>query len=549
MILSNTIKNILGEADYNGLSKFYENINVNYIKNYKYKWVILLTRRCVILNEIFSFALEFDSTYKSQVISDTNIDLIQKGDNVLIVDDIIIHGRAVTELYKKLKTNGVNADISAYYRLWDSTLPGNCKVLGSQYVTSLEWHELSNKLVKLILVSKIPYATFTPSYVCNKSDICIFNNYYTVEIPELNDMKFNSKIKFKFECTSNYKLLHNISDLICIREYTYNDNSSVLIPYILVSEVNMTLISQLLENKSFNSLPKCVIDELKNNHRNLAYKASLLSYVLSTIYGNTILNKDKDIETDIVSENVLTKTFSNQIITDLKTVSIENSKNILNIDLSLEKSKTKDIHFFMDVQLFMSEYICSDGFKSNNINSYINYIKTLIFKLHDLNEEQAKKGEDRLNGFLASDLITESKSEQCYMAAALILMWDIGYASLSYKEINGVAYACINDGEQAYKISLMKYIQYIGIINLLKKYQYISNDTNEYWNAYEDFIESKIDDNREITELKEAISEFKYKNLYEFNISQVKEYIAPKNLLAYTKEYINSKIRNDGNGK
>ena len=155
---NDNLETVLGYA-YDGVYKFFvETIN-EFAK--KYTHVILMARRCLLLYEIFNR----NNTSKPLNIK-SNLDLseINSNDSVLIVDDIIIHGRTVNELYNKIKKDiGVSdVRILAYYRYAESLEING--LIHAWPVTASEWRDLSDKLVNVILHVQMPYVTYVPTF-------------------------------------------------------------------------------------------------------------------------------------------------------------------------------------------------------------------------------------------------------------------------------------------------------------------------------------------------------------------------------------------------
>ena len=504
------IEHIMGSY-FESLSNFFKKINEEYSQ--KYDKIILLTRRCVILNEIFGEAFKYKVSENCDIVSDTNICMENfcGKESILIVDDIIIHGRAVTNLYNKLKKSVRNIDVSAYYMYYNAKLSNDINVLDYTMVTSAEWHDLSNKLVELILNSRIPYATFTASYYLEElSHVPLpLKNCYSTEIR--GDSGKNIMLNVYFDNNCDFTLLKNINSIACVREYSYEDGTKTIIPFVIIPEIRI----HFLELFSKLDLINDILDESNNifiKSANYEYKSVLFSFMINVFYSKVIL-KNFDVKNFSLNWQVLLRTFPKDVMDRILNIDNEIARKFLNLNIVYDNNK-KNIE---------SDYLYKFDFNIPNVIENMDIAKDYacfwIYNLHCENEKRAITGEDRLYGYSVKKLLSfVNKSQLEKIITALIYVWDIGYGSYSFKKIEDTIYSCISDGEQAYKIMFMKYQEFVPVISLMQKYSYLSKKTNNYWDNWEEYAKSDNVNESVINNFKKAIDVFKERSMFDFCI-------------------------------
>lgn len=437
------------------------------------RYVVLMCRRWLIIYEIIRHAC-FSSIDEQRILCDDDLfPLEKKGDCcVLVSDDIIIHGRTAMKMYNYLTKNGHKTNVSAFFRKYNAEKL-NLEVFNSlsgRPVTEFEWKDLSNRMIEFIIKSKIPYTTFTYSFVTRENKFLDFS---------LHDFKQETAYQEKIlkECNVNmtvhfavsfdgYKLLSKICSHVCIREYKYGDGSTIYIPFVVIPQIRKDI---------FNELSKCddlpaSVKEVFNSKVCSDYKARLLSFLLGYIYGKvTFKNSDNINNLDenkmIVIDSIISKSFTSTFH-DIMALSMDESYKILTYSIennSLEDSSNNEIdeHFF------------AFGNDHEKLNlSPRDLINDALSKLHNKNEELAKdKNSISLWGYRLSEIFDNFEMDERYNCLAnLISLWDIGRGGYCFKECGDYVYATVSDGEQVYRIQDQKFNSYARSYFLLRKH-------------------------------------------------------------------------------
>lgn len=164
-----------------------------------FDYIVLLSRRCFVLYRIFSRLLGEGTRPKRvpKVITDKAIALLpQKAElqskSCLIVDDILIHGRAVSRVYNALRGSFVQLrvyvcgkSIDCYQGLPEDTAAELIAHTYSERVeTAASWKLLSERLVSLIHIYDEPYTSFLMSMrTCGCPDVASFARALEYGVP------------------------------------------------------------------------------------------------------------------------------------------------------------------------------------------------------------------------------------------------------------------------------------------------------------------------------------------------------------------------------
>lgn len=166
-------REVLGNQYAESVIIFFENLMSS-----DFDYIVLLSRRCFVLYRIFSRLLGegIDLERGPKVITDKAIALLpQKKElqskNCLIVDDILIHGRAVSRVYKalrglfsQLRVYVCGKSIDCYQGLPEDIAAELIAHTCSERVeTAASWKILSERLVSLIHIYDEPYTSFLMS--------------------------------------------------------------------------------------------------------------------------------------------------------------------------------------------------------------------------------------------------------------------------------------------------------------------------------------------------------------------------------------------------
>lgn len=544
-------KEFLDFADYTVVYNFFKK---NFLNESEYDYIIVKARRAYMLARIFGIILlfaeeeqDYIESYKaalSKMHSDVYIYTKsfkkQQHKKLLILDDIIIHGRALNELVAYLTNNDIysvqeiKVDSIVMSETAECVQPDLTATLDDNVkkVSVVEWKRLSNEIVTLIQVSGQSYASFTDSYLCECTNE-LPDTVYTVHDVMNNarriagvtmDVSFDNIVNdyaFAWSCT---RLYTNRDTNAAIKKIAVPFVSLPLMPtevwqsyinkfapwaYGISSETAKTESNLLLNNS------KPTQDDYKALVR--AYK--YVSNIATTLYAQTKHLKQQTTDNLFGSFGVTalseecTKNISEMLqvigqehrrqnsakwLITRANVYVDGAKSIdkTNIDFETEYMYTlKSVSLWGEVLRS-----CNNGStgKSNSISDDMlqRAMDTFLDELHRINEKNAKANLPRQQGIPIYALYTVLKcADMEYdwnmklhhynnFFAYVLSLWDVGIASYNVdvytfnkqKYIGG----CITDGEQAYHARMEKNsAPEVYALHLLKCHSASASDFHE----------------------------------------------------------------------
>lgn len=455
------LKTILGE-DYQEISEFYYNACI--IENYEYK--VFLTRRSYALYRIFvaifkkeisNFKVQGEIYNSHSVKTITTHTLSNKIDRhkVLILDDIVINGRTVNEVFNELKVifgNECSKNITV--KVWCVVRNSEAKCIGDisehfghyRYVTPDDWKKMSNKLTEFIVASNIGYVSFVDTY------------YITSDYLTKIESKFSGFEKYNSQCelfdktgvksniiyyTFSNKNLDTYKLSTCVRLYAKGEYITVIpyvfLPALLKQECGMYCnsllgkfnikVPHILQKPGYEvQLYQWTINQLSNK---------LFEYFCCDLLGYKLSCDDS-----------------------FKMFFPCNDEDLKNYEIDEDKSKDVDecCMIFKDILKENMTCLSSNGFEF--------VLEKYLGRLHDLDENRAKANLCRHKGIKIQDILETLNSINGFNAnfdvsenqiiGAVINSWDTGKSSYVIAEdktsSGDVIAGFIRNGEQAYRI-------------------------------------------------------------------------------------------------
>lgn len=482
-LLITEIFNALGKDLYENTYKFFLNVATSN----KYDFKIIKPRRAFVLFEIFVEIFRFDYWYAykedfldgysvelSKVYNDSYIELIPKSNDpnnqkVLIIDDILIHGRSLSELLKiilklKYKINNINCGV--IFKAISAERVSNelhqiiCKNQNIQECENEVWKKTSNYFVKTIQQSGYCYSCFAPQYEASNKDFLQNLKKYS---PNKTEIQKESNLESIFYYDADK--YNDYSVFSFIRYYNFNislEQKDLFVPFIIIPSVKEGLLKKIFErfidilfkNELINDDDKQVLIENTMGNFKSEFVYKLITFILSDIF---MFKLTKDAKP--TNDYFLFSSFGHEI-----------EKVIKSFRKALE-SKSNNQIFYNVIELFNNENIKSSInnfkresdsasiFKNINKNGMYDFIVSkYIEDFHVQNEKNAKNELDKLTGvdipFMLSCFDNMDNSSKNQFIIELIKKWDSGESSYIIKKISGYICGTIVDGEQAYHISL-----------------------------------------------------------------------------------------------
>lgn len=407
-----------------------------------------------------------------------------KTNRILLLDDIIIHGRALSELLEYLVEKQFyevdHIDVDSIVIFKDAECLSEClqnKIRNQQKTdnrinaTEKEWKILSNKFVALIQHSAQSYAAFTDSYTLPQD--YKFEEHFNYHVKEISSAaQKNADIIMQVFYDDSRFISNSLRK--CLR--CYKDNSvkcqkrNVVIPFVSLPFMQLENWQKIYKKldlfknvKTFN-----VNKETLGSVDVFSYK--LVSNVLSDVYAselhfenattnNLLYSFDFDVSehTDDITQiiNVINEECSS--VSD----SAFDDENKGDIDYDTELTALESIY-----AVNMWREIVSSHTEVPSQELLCDMVRQFLDTLHAENEKRAKDNKPRLPGIplyalfvvlrYYHNLYNWNLRDISYWTfyAYVMSLWDVGIASYNVdlftckkkKYIGG----CMTDGEQAY---------------------------------------------------------------------------------------------------
>lgn len=518
------LKCILG-SEYENVKEFFYNVCTS-----KFDFKILITRRSYVLFKIFKSIFEnfpcerlsqpqyevigtICNTHSLEQLTMLNEALDDK--TFLIVDDIVINGRTINNIYETL----VSLNIPKHHiKIWVIAcnegalcLDENIETLFGHviYVCGDEWKALSTSLTQFVVQSNVGYVSFVNSYILKDVSIQKITNSFIAQ--GLKDRIFeNTNLNFQkasicsnvvFCDFENSQQIENFEVCSCIRFYESSDKL-IAIPYIF-------------------------LPTLKKNDV-YSYCLQLLSS-LGLKVPNFFINNERQIEVSLYHWTV--KTLGDLLIEEwCEKLSILNCEKYFSCDESFlfDKSLYGNIectttqYSYNVVLNSENEYMCSETLKKNlsKSKSLSENIKTYFKIMRRIDEDRARNGAERYLGIRIFDIENALQSQEIEynkfkLLSILIGLWDCGKASLvileDFDENNSVIDGYLRHGEQIFVVYYEMFSRVYNVFYELlcetfetrkQELQKIAMYFNEKYNTtlFKDFVDG-IDQTQYVTDL------------------------------------------------
>lgn len=442
-------------------------------KNYTY--IILMSRRCMVLFQLFLFFIVLDETeieIKSIILSDKAIPWYRKKikseDTVLIIDDVIVHGRALSMLHSLLEHQCKieNSEIWGYVSSEDlECFPERLrKRLTVFYEASRkEWRNLSNRLVSSIFAANVPYTSFvTAFYQYGDStwlDKLFENtNWKMYPMTNVSQKEENLQAEMYFENSWDRPgLFKSLSIDECIRVYKNPTiNKVTVIPYVFVRNMGkedlqniFTTIGILLPEKY--CCLKNVFLSGENAFENPVneYKMRVLTCILSNIYWKSVKQRYQIDSTELnilyTDKDTLELSFGSEITEEISSISLSEIEKILNYQPTVFCNTEEDEQLKQVLEKHVNE---SETWKDG-----------YFYEAWSIDEDLAKQCKKRKQGLSIECFIEKCKAvtdDIREILKELVGKWDSGVAAANYVIASeGSFVGCmITSGEQSYRIIL-----------------------------------------------------------------------------------------------
>ncbi len=488
-----------------------------------YDYIVLTTRRCFCL----FYALEKDLAFKAHYQSwfSTNKDLLEQlkkkiissqcmdiigsrfyNTKVLLVDDIMIHGKTVYKFYKKAKIeyNAKTVDTLVLIRNIENPDYYYFKTENNYYTVleleNIDWKEISNIIVSYLHDVGQLYISYIYGYKVSKSDLeKNLTNNDLVLCKHRFDQYISHKT-YKEDCQPIYYLYKGFSKYTAVRNSylrvygDVNTATAYVIPYVDIKTIDNNLVDEIWNNIwKKETVPSEFSCFQKSTDK---YKSiiAIISYVmLKKIFGHVSFSITQEIDRsyvtgfiDIASLNI--KSDMLDIVESIYKKQCEHFEDYPGSIMMEEKSKLKDRFDLYSIE----EYFYSVGTMEDK--EYINKIKDGIV---DGYLKIDKADANRISPISADEFYSCIPDDWKEIAIPMtIYLLDNGISSHIVESKNGFVGTFIKSGEQSYHLfSDLTGVAFKAIyvlLDFINKFVEKKHES-EFKNSFIEQLEEKMD--------------------------------------------------------
>lgn len=488
-VLRADIRSILGEGTFEGIYAFFEGIFSG-----DFNVVVLMSRRCLVLCQIFMTFLAADGKNghpSTLVFCDKAIPYCHqklRDGKIAIVDDILIHGRTVRNMYRQIAgycsmacpqicvyaADAESSDFSAEMRT---------EIRFDHLMHKEEWRNLSNRIVNCIYAANKPYTSFITAYFQFGSNtvfeqLQVLPSLHRIDNSHPTQKEYGLQSFYYYEERADREAVFQLCSLgEGIRVYKQSRTSGLtVIPYVFLKEMTVEDAWQLTDAAAaclMDSMP-LVYDALTQKpqegkaadiHRLLEYKMRLLTCVLSSLYWDSFVIRHaltwEEYEMDF---DTLDKSFGFDVAGELRRMSEADMQKLLKLSFDFTV-RHKDSSGVAEQGLPDKATDCAlqkaltSVFDASEKDSTLALMQHYFHKNWYLDEMRAASREDRCIGLTVDRILEEGRKhgkQKEEILGWLVNSWDCGIATASFtvNEKNETIGCCNTSGEQSYKIVL-----------------------------------------------------------------------------------------------
>lgn len=506
--LREELENLLGVYFYE-LHGFFREILVS-----NYDCVVFLARRCLVLYRLYQKlfesepeeSLEVHRVYQENcILSDKAIGQISKQKNnakILIVDDVLIHGNHLWNVYQEIITILPDSDITPRVYMRSECCPSPSvpnefwdKLTWQNTSRNGQWMELSDRIVSAIYYSNVPYISYLGAYHVEKNIDFIQNcpNLEVIDSTNLGQKRVGCRSRVLFCENQRPPFLKTVSALDCIRVYeSPADNCYMVIPYSFTKALRKDTSQEFFE-KLATQLPPSMVhirEQFMKAHADNSsvwelYRHRLFKALISYIFGLCFFRSRQQ------SHEI--ETFDLELGFDAKTAEELRGISYASILPLLEQGSEIWGGFF-------SETYQENGFFVNkledirkqglNCDTYWDYIRFhRAYEESRVAEANVKDYKGKLPG-LSIDYVLrreENLESRRTVATQILSLNDSGCATSTFalSEDGEVYTSFLSNGEQSFRILFERYPFIIRKMIYLEE---MAQDVYEYLNALFDWM-------------------------------------------------------------
>lgn len=456
--------------------EFFNKIIELYRKN-AYDYLILTTRRCFCLfyalfdDKVFekNFILNLSvndrdilEKIKSCAISSQKVNVLGQdieNKKVLLLDDVMIHGHALHELYKT--TESYNPDILDTLVLirnieWPDYYFSSTKK-EYYYVEKLlnyEWRKISNLIIKYLHHQGHSYTSYVYGIETLNSiiDESIEEKNALIEIPlDFNELETYQEYKMdrypQYYSVRNFN--YNFIDQVLIRRYkpSKDNDKSIIVPYIQLKDMNEETLNTIWDNlcKTENTINK-LSDFISIEDRYKVLTAICCICLYQKLFGS-ISNFNNIVDRSFKSDFL--KVISDDIFNDIFDI-IQNSYTAIETD-------NRDLLMSNCFFKAKNNYFTTHSEKTMETVDFLSVYFYLVTETEDLMYEKNCSNYGYMKPIFYSKFLkllnnSDFTIDNNYINAILMYFSDIGIISYVTQKNSANVGTALKTGEQSYHL-------------------------------------------------------------------------------------------------
>ena len=537
------------------------------ISDEKYKYVVLLTRRCLILADMYIRAgvIKDRETFISDYAVCMILDELKDDDRICIVDDILIHGRKVSNIYNLLINSEVSPENIDVYVCIKNEDSGNVdpkikNIKAEREACASMWRDCSNRIVESILRTETPYVScvgyLETSMEHSKINNAFLSDYYEQSNETLAIENIRMEIAYWNNKDSNI-LLNQISSLSCMRKYTYPSGKVIFVPYVFLKNFGLNNIDEMFakfanvcEENGLKFLKNIFLSNVCNSNLVnilIEYKYTMLTMFVSWLYGIYLCGENSSIEHSLknsIVEYSIVKS-KREVIAELDSIDYATAKNILFADFSVDEYICQEVNLKTEYKNALEEEI-KNIFQERDVEKMSSW-NSFVHSNFRLDERGAEQEQDRfagmpvqyiLNEFKKSDISSDNNLFKLF--GEIVGTWDIGRTSClaNVNILGGYVGNYISPGEQAYRIIAMSYLDEFQCLYKVIKERLNGETKKDAINKFCDYVSSGTSE--VLTKYKYGIFKIKEDIVRDIESWQLRTMVKPikdRNLFKEINEY------------
>lgn len=469
------------------------------VLEHKSMYKIISARRCQVLFELFSLIvlledanINIEGTFISSNAIERHLDQLRRKDvSVLIVDDVLIHGRGVKRLYEILDSDYIrtNIEIAVFCRAINASYIDEQlkKLILKGYLTAFdyEWREISCRFVDFIESSAIPYESFAGSFLASSDpSLSIDSNDFTYIVN-------SSRSRVFFEKRTLPLFLREIGYDACLRIYSnWQAGVYFAVPYVFLKNIKSSKCDEFIgfvARKLNGERYRHIVEELSlNDEKSRAYRMRLLSSLVNRFYGLYLTHTYGILKDTCPNHINMELCFSRDVALELDDLRWIDVSDLLATNPPFEEGSVQE-----DEKL--TEYLLMPDACEND--AMYRFLSMYYYINGQLDELAVIKHESRRSG-LTMGQFYKVISPTLYhnLTAAQIKCWDFGQASgIMRSSVNGDCIAMYGiAGEQNFRFILQENQKYFRVKS--KNYALglsgLEDDSNDTSSSTDDSDES-----------------------------------------------------------